>query len=110
MWRLGGNTAVTYAEQSKKSRKFMAKVELDEHKVKAAGPRPFAHLKAKAFVNVVKDLTMWLQSIDAVQADSVSARRLSSSLALLGVNCVSLHIKNPVQSALLARAVVKASP
>ena len=43
----------------------------------------FAHMKAEAFVNVVKDLTMWLQSIDAVQADFVSAR-LSSSLALLG--------------------------
>ena len=39
----------------------LMKNELQEHKVKASGP--FAHLKAKAFVNVVKDLTMWLQSI-----------------------------------------------
>ena len=82
------------------------------------GPRPFAHFKAEAIVDGVMDLTMWLQSIGAVQADFVSARRLSSSLALLGfthwshlggVNCESLHIKNPVQSALLARAEVKAS-
>ena len=95
----------------------MAQVELQEHKVKASGPQPFAHLKAGAFVNVVKGLTMWLQSIDAMQTDFLSARRLSSSLALLGsltaliwkvaINCESLHIKNPAQSALLARAVVK---
>ena len=61
---------------------------------------------------------MWLQCIDAEQTDFVSARQLSSTLALLGfthwshlegVNCESLHTKNPVQSALLARAVVRAS-
>ena len=72
LWCLGGNTVVTYAEKAKNVWKLMAKVELHEHKVKASGPRPFAHLKAKAFVNVVKDRTMWLQSIDAVQADFVS--------------------------------------
>ena len=74
---------MTYAENAKNVWKLM-KNEFQEHKVKSSGPWPFAHLKAKPFVNVVKDLATWLLSIDAVQADFVSARRLSSSLALLG--------------------------
>ena len=97
----------------------MAKQEQKEQNVvKAVGPRPFATLKATAFVDVVKDLTSCLQKIDPVGADFVLTRRSSSSLAsmgfthwshLEGVNYESLNIKNPVQSALLTKAVMTAS-
>ena len=84
LWRLGGSAAVAYAEQAKNAWKIASRLELHELTVTTVEPRPFANLKAKAFVDVVKDLTSWLQNVDPIQADFVSTRRLSSSLALTG--------------------------
>ena len=86
LWRLGGSAAVAYAEQAKAAWQIASRQDLHELKVKAVVSRFFANLNAKAFVDVVKDLTSLLQNVKPVQAEFVSTRQLSSSLALLGVH------------------------
>ena len=86
LWRLGGSAAVAYSEQAKNAWRIASRQAPHELKVKTVEPRPFANLKAKALVDVVEDITLWLQKVDPVQADFVSTSRVSSSLALMEVH------------------------